>query len=614
MSRVRIILVLLAGILLPGRMFAAGESQDHPRLFLRAGEEKALMANVAKDDIWSRMHSAIIEECSVIDTLPLCERIITGPRMHGISCEVLRRVLYLSYAYRTEGLEACAARAEKEMLNAAGFVDWNPPHFLDVAEMSTALAIGYDWLYDYLSEESKDSIRTALVQKGLDPALDPVNAHRFTHTSNWGQVCNGGMTVAALALLTEEPQKAQAIIDRGRTNMLIPMENAYPPEGCFPEGFGYWAFGTQYNILFLDALWKYYGRETIEKYLEVPGFIESGNYSQQLITPSLHTFGYSDNSTRIYLEPAVMWFNAIRPDPKMYYWQKPLFEQFDQTKSYVKTIKNRLIPFMIIWGAGTGEEPLVNLSAPECPEGNFYLGRGKNDVCVMRTGWGRDDAYLGFKSGRGRNPHGHMDVGSFYYEYKGVRWSLDLGSDNYNKVQVHGVGLFDMWPGSDRWTVLTKYNNFAHSTTYPEDVYQNIRAQCVIEADEKAMKASSELAELYPGKMESLRRTVSLDGPDVTVEDFIKTGEKDVSMVWNMTTEAIKMERKRSRIILTAAGGELLEMNVKSRYPFVAELVSAKPAHSYEDQNEGISFLRLHYTVPCWTDYRFTVTLKPLEK
>lgn len=603
--------IFLAGLFLPCVLHAAS-GEEHPRLFLRAGEERALKANIARDEVWSRMHEAILGECAVIDTLPPCERVIKGPRMHAVSCEVLRRVLMLSYAYRLEGRTDCAARAEKEMLYAAAFIDWNPSHFLDVAEMSTALGIGYDWLYDYLPEASRDSIRHALTRKGLVPALDPVHADRFTKTNNWGQVCNGGMAVAAIALLTEEPALARPILARSRTNIRIPMEAEYPPEGCFPEGFGYWAFGTQYNILLLDAMWKYFGRESIDEYLEVPGFIESGNYSQQLITPSLRTFGYSDNSTRIYLEPAVMWFNAIRPDPKMYYWQKPLFEQFDATKSYVKTIKNRLIPFMVIWGAGTGDGPAVRLSAPEQPEGNFYVGHGTNDICVMRTGWGRDDAYLGFKSGKVRNPHGHMDIGSFYYEYKGVRWSLDLGSDDYGSVQVHGIGLFDMWAGSDRWTKLTKYNNFAHSTTYPEGVYQETRALCTITEDEAAMTATSDITAMYPKRMRSLRRTVRLVGCGVQVEDCLESEDKPVTMVWNMTTEAVAMKRKGSKITLTAAGGEQLEVAVDSKLAFTAQLVSAKPEHKYEGQNEGISFLRLSYTAPSWSEYRFTVRLTPL--
>ena len=390
------------------------------------------------------------------------------------------------------------------------------------------------------------------------------------------------------------------------------MQASYPPDGCFPEGFGYWAFGTQYNILFLDALWRYFGRDSIDTYLEVPGFIESGNYSQQLITPSLQTFGYSDNSTRIYLEPAVMWFNAVRPDPKMYYWQKALFERFDTDKSYVKTIKNRLIPFMVIWGAGTGDGTSVRLSTPELPQGNFYAGHGTNDICVMRTGWTPEDAYLGFKAGKVRNPHGHMDIGSFYYEYKGVRWSLDLGSDDYGSVQVHGIGLFDMWAGSDRWTKLTKYNNFAHSTTYPEGTYQETRALCTITENEAEMTASSDLTALYPKKMKSLRRTVRLVGACAEIEDFVECEDNAVTMVWNMTTEAISFKRKGSKIILTDKDGKQLELAVNAKLAFTARLVPAKPEHPYEGQNEGISFLRLSYTAPSWSEYRFTVKLTPL--
>ena len=42
------------------------------------------------------------------------------------------------------GDRAFSSRAEQEMLAAAAFTDWNPSHFLDVGEMTTALALGYD--------------------------------------------------------------------------------------------------------------------------------------------------------------------------------------------------------------------------------------------------------------------------------------------------------------------------------------------------------------------------------------------------------------------------------------------------------------------------------------
>ena len=56
----------------------------------------------------------------------------------------------LSYGYRMTKDPAILKRAELELLAISKFSDWNPSHFLDVAEMTMAAAIGYDWLYsDY---------------------------------------------------------------------------------------------------------------------------------------------------------------------------------------------------------------------------------------------------------------------------------------------------------------------------------------------------------------------------------------------------------------------------------------------------------------------------------
>jgi len=41
------------------------------------------------------------------------------------------------------------------MLAAAQFPDWFPKHFLDTAEMTAALGVGYDWLFDFLSAEER---------------------------------------------------------------------------------------------------------------------------------------------------------------------------------------------------------------------------------------------------------------------------------------------------------------------------------------------------------------------------------------------------------------------------------------------------------------------------
>lgn len=93
---------------------------------------------------------------------------------------MLGRVYSLGLVYQVTGEEKYAARAWSELEAAAAFTDWNPDHFLDTAEMTHAFAIGYDWLYDYLTEEQRQLLRRAILELGLHPALE---TYPWRHTA-----------------------------------------------------------------------------------------------------------------------------------------------------------------------------------------------------------------------------------------------------------------------------------------------------------------------------------------------------------------------------------------------------------------------------------------------
>jgi len=176
---------------------------DHPRILLLQDEEAAIKKAIESDSTWAAVHQAILSECANLLEQPPVERILEGRRLLGKSRECLRRVFFLSYAWRMTGDERYARRAERELLAVARFTDWNPSHFLDVAEMTMALAIGYDWLHGALRKESLQSIREAILQKGLQPSLDPRHSGWATASHNWNQVCNAGMTYGALAIFED---------------------------------------------------------------------------------------------------------------------------------------------------------------------------------------------------------------------------------------------------------------------------------------------------------------------------------------------------------------------------------------------------------------------------
>jgi hypothetical protein len=215
---------------------------EHPRLLASANDWAVLKERVTRDPALASYHNGIIATArALLDEAP-AERKMTGRRLLHVSRLLVHRIATLGYAWRTTGDPVFARRAEAEMLAAATFSDWNPSHFLDVAEATAALAIGYDWCFDALSSESRSRIRAAIVELGLKPGLEPNASHNGWHRSrnNWNQVCFGGLSLGALAIAEDEPGLAAKILVVARAGIghgLAP----YAPDGVYPEGPSYWS-------------------------------------------------------------------------------------------------------------------------------------------------------------------------------------------------------------------------------------------------------------------------------------------------------------------------------------------------------------------------------------
>lgn len=371
----------------------------HPHILLLKGEEKALLKKIGKDRIWKDVHTKILQESDAIVQLPVSEYKKEGRRLLSVSRENLRRIFFLSYAYRMSGKPKYMERAEKEMLQIASFSDWNPSHFLDVAEMTMAMAIGYDWLYADMPTASRKIIKEAILQKGLAVSLDEKSKTNWwiKASNNWNQVCHAGMAYGALALAEDAPDMAKQILNRAIDKIRIPMEH-YGPDGAYPEGIGYWEYGTSFNVMFLSAIEKVFRSDF--GLSEVPGFLKTGEYAQQMVTPLYNNFCYADNGSRAGVNSTIFWLYDKTKEASLLYQQAQLLEN-QACKSY---LRNRLLPSMLVWGAG------VALENTPMPRNLFWMAGGDNPVCAMRSGWEDPDAiYVGVKAGSPNVNHGHMD-------------------------------------------------------------------------------------------------------------------------------------------------------------------------------------------------------------
>ncbi len=554
---------------------------DHPRLLLPKGAEKKLLKQINRDAVWKEIHTATLGEADRIITLPVSERIKTGMRLLAVSRENLRRIFILSYAYRMTGQEKYLVRAEQEMLKAASFSDWNPSHFLDVGEMTMALGVGYDWLYPALSEASRRTIREAIVEKGFKPSYDTAYNWFVDAEHNWNQVCNGGLAFGAIAVAESEPEWAQKIIDRAIDKVRLPMRH-YAPDGAYPEGPGYWGYGTLFNVLLIGGLESTFG--TDYGLSQMPGFMQTGTYEMQMVSPLIKHFNYMDNSYEPESSSAPFWFYSKTQDPSVLCQQVSILQR-DTAKKY---LKDRVLPAMLIWGAGAPMEKAV------APQETFWAGRGNTPVCVMRSGWGDPNArFVGVKLGSPSINHGHMDVGSFVFEADGVRWAIDLGSEDYNTTETRGVDLWNMAQQSQRWDVF-RYNNRSHNTLTFNDKLQRVNGSAqIIESDSATARrfVKTDLTPVYAGQVDKVERTISLvDNDYLLIEDEITAGKNYTRMRWTLMTRATPKILSDNTVMLEQDGKRCL-LKIESETPIVWRFEKTPTVNTFDSPNPDVTMI-----------------------
>ncbi|MBC8035410.1 MAG: heparinase II/III family protein [Chitinophagaceae bacterium] len=572
----------------------------HPRILLLKDEEKVIVKNTLPGTALSSVHSSILQASDALLTTAPLERIKIGRRLLDKSREGLRRIFYLSYAYRTTQKEVYLNRAEKELVALAAFSDWNPTHFLDVAEMTMAVAIGYDWLHSKLSDSSKTIIRTAILEKGINVSLDPKYNGWLASTHNWNQVCNAGISFGALAIYEDHPEIARTVLNRAIRSVRLPMEE-YGPDGAYMEGYGYWGYGTGFNVMFLSAIEKLYGQDF--GLTSIPGFLKTGDYFENMTGPSGLPFNYSDASSQSQFNPSIFWFAQKTNDPSLL-WQQLNSLRYTDSKT---PMRDRLLPACMIWGGGIATQQVTP------PDSKIYVGAGKNPVALMRTSWTDKNAiYVGIKGGSPSLNHAHMDVGSFVMEAKGVRWAMDFGMQDYESLESKKVDLWGKTQNAQRWQIF-RYNNMAHNTLTVNGELQKVEGEGIITSSSGNalfLNAITDITPLYKGLLGRAHRGIAIiDSSYVVVRDEIETLSSEATVRWTMVTPADVKIISTSEALLTKDGKELImRIDVPgakiSTWPTV-------PVNSYDAPNPGTIFVGFEIRVPANSKMPLNVLLIP---
>lgn len=604
--------VLLLVALFVCQMLSAQENiAGHPRLLLKAGEEARIKEMIAEDEAMARVHGAILAECDEILDLPVLERVMEGKRLLHTSREALRRIFWLSYSYRMTGNEAYAERAVDEMLAVSAFSDWNPSHFLDVGEMVMAVAIGYDWLYDHMTPSQRQAAKEAIVEKGFVPADDERYAGFYNLANNWNQVCCSGLLYGALATYEEHPEHVRELIDLYVKSVPFALA-CYAPDGGYPEGFNYWGYGTSFQVMMIAALESAMGTDF--GLCEALGFLDTSAFVQFMTAPTGECFNFSDSAPYAPCNMMMFWFASKTGDLQRIWLERQYLENLpDDFMDEVdrRFTEHRLLPALMVFGSR------LDMSRPVQPDEHFRVYEGKTPLFIYREGWNsKEDAYLGIKGGSPMTSHAHMDAGSFVYEYDGVRWSMDLGMQDYHSLESRGIDLWNQGEGGQRWDVF-RIGNESHSTLTVNGKHHMVKSFVPLTdvwKEKKRKGARLDMTSVFAGQVADAERDIWLDRKNhLHVEDRISASGRDIEVRWTMMTPAeaviisekeIRLEKNGRRMVLR------FESSGLEALPFV---LPDDPPHEYDAPNPGTCRVGFTVTVPAGAEAVLMASLVPVH-
>lgn len=418
---------------------------EHPRLILTSKRITELKLQALKDTLLSNYISSIITQA---DGLLLKEDV----KKHR---EVLNRTLVFGLAYHLTGNKKYFPPVLKDLLNLCEKPDWAWVHFLDPAESAAAIGIGYDWFYDCIADSTKKYIRFKLINNGLIPGLAAYAGAPYGWFSyvrhNWNQVCNAGLMIGALAIAETDPEYAKQVVSYALASQPLAL-NEYAPDGAYPEGTGYWGFGTSYSVYGMAALQTALG--TDYGLSKSKGFDQTFYYSLYTRGPTGIQLGYADQSPK-----------AMRGPNGIYLWAANRYsDQYlaDNEHAFLKQYKKQPSPYHVLFYKAPRDHMVNSL-----PLDRYF--NGPVPVVTMRGSWTeRQATFVALKGGYNQVNHGHLDLGNFEIDLEGERWLYDIGSDHY---ELKGYFAMD----STRWNYY-RNNSKSHNVPLVDGESQYIRA------------------------------------------------------------------------------------------------------------------------------------------
>lgn len=454
---------------------AIGDDLDHPYLYFSSDEVSELREQVGSDPKSRQIYKELLAEANRLLYTPVEKQAPVqdkNPRYSGnwdyhyYIDRNRESALLLAFLYQMTGETKYAEkafefadvvcdvpnwedRAHQFPIIYSRVMPYNVPdeqyvfnYDLYTGHTAHRLAMIYDWIYDYMDVRQRDRIRGALLEKAVLRVRGNWDYHWWAWAirCNWLTHCASGAGMAALALLTENPELVDVVAES--YNRIWLTFDDIGQDGGWLEGTNYAFNNPEWAVLYGVPL----KRMTDGKYtlLKHPRIQEEGaSFFIWTLLPPDQKVNFGDSGSQVNRRSSI--FNALAEET-----------QSPEVAWYAKEIcgdSPRQSFWDIIFPATT-VEPAV----PEMKSRHFRT----IDYVVMRSSFtDLETVTLVCKAGRHTDPHhGHLDCGDWGVHWRGesyirgignipydekcfddVRWTYpQAGSQGQNVIFVNGEG------------------------------------------------------------------------------------------------------------------------------------------------------------------------------
>jgi hypothetical protein len=348
---------------------------------------------------------------------------------------------WLAMAYLMTGDSTYADKAVSWMITVCNYSTWDGNHSLGAGHCLLGVSLSYDWLYNYMTDDQRQTIQDRLSYFANAMSENP--QHKERYLSNHCQVEYTGLAAAGLALYDDIPRAENWV--RQSYNIFNKAYQNFGFDGGSTEGHQYFGLMTEFQMHFNKLAKKLLGRDFFQEseWLKNMGYF--------ILYSCLPDFG-PDNCIMRYGDTRYYNFGSHGPEYQMFNlaseYRNPHFQwlALEMCKRNIGTT-DRMGWSNLLW---------YDETIPSSPPDNLNTFRHFDDTgwITSRSNWGKNAVMIGFKCN-------HFNI----YAY-GEWLVTDDGYSKPKKTRFHNTILVNGYGQLGEWTEEVNSNWFDRQSVF----------------------------------------------------------------------------------------------------------------------------------------------------